>query len=96
MKSEYLKNLKDAITAMHGCDCVHISSMKVIEDYEAERVWEGDVEIFDLVSHPQATQAFAWAWEEDNEPKYIAVLNISPVNDASDAVRAAIASGQFS
>ena len=59
-------------------------------------VWQGDVETFDLQGHERATQAFAWAWQGEEEPNYIAVLNIPPINDPSDAVKAAIASGQFS
>ena len=94
--SEYIQNLKDAVTAMHGCDCSHVDTSKIIEVMDGKVIWQGDVETFDLQGHEQATQAFAWAWQKGDEPSYIAVLNTPPINDPSDAVKAAIASGQFS
>lgn len=93
--NEYLKNLRDAVTAMHGCACIHQTTSKVIETLDGKVVWQGDVETFDLQKHPQATKAFAWAWYNNSEPNYIAILNIPPINDPSDAVKAAIASGKF-
>lgn len=93
--NEYLQNLKEAITAMHGCDCSHVSTHKVIETMNGNLIWSGDVESFNLHNHTTATQAFAWAWEQDSEPNYIAVLNIPPINDPLDAVKAVIASGRF-
>ena len=94
--SEYLQNLKEAVTAMHGCDCFHVSTSKVVEAMDGKVIWQGDVETFGLKGHESATQAFAWAWQGDGEPNYIAVLNVAPINDPSDAVRAAISSGTFS
>ena len=96
MTQLYLENLRDAVTAMHGCDCSHLETSTVIEQVEGKTIWSGKVETFDLRGHEDATQAFGWAWEEGGEPKYIAVLNVPPINDPSDAVKAAIASGQFS
>ncbi len=93
--SEYLQNLKDAVTAMHGCDCEHSGTSRVVEAFEGKIVFDGSVETFTLSAHPQATLAFAWAFEDQGEPRYLAVLNVPPINDPSDAVRAAIASGQF-
>lgn len=93
--SQYLQNLSEAITAMHGCDCSHLSTAKVIEQVEGNIIWNGQVEIFHLSGHNQASKAFAWAWDNEGEPNYIAVLNMPPINDPSDAVKAAIASGSF-
>lgn len=93
--SHYLQNLQEAVTAMHGCDCSHSGTARVIEQQDGKTVWDGSVEIFDLEGHETASQAFAWAWEDQGEPRYIAVLNVPPINDPSDAVKAAIASGQF-
>jgi hypothetical protein len=93
--SEYLDNLRDAVTAMHGCDCEHSATSRVVEMFEGRVVFSGDVETFTLSAHPQASLAFAWAFDDDGEPRYLAVLNVPPINDPSDAVRAAIASGHF-
>ena len=92
---DFISSLGQAITAMHGCDCSHLETSTVIEQIEGKTIWSGKVETFDLEGHEAATQAFGWAWEENGEPKYIAVLNVPPINDPSDAVKAAIASGSF-
>lgn len=93
--SEYLQNLKEAVTALHGCDCVHSGTSRVVEQFESTAVFDGPVETFTLSGHPKASEAFAWAFHNGKEPQYIAVLRIHPINDPSDAVRAAIASGAF-
>ena len=93
--SEYLQNLQEAVTALHGCDCVHTATNRVIEFFEDQKVFDGNVDSFQLFGHPAATTAFAWAFDNGKEPQYVAVLKVPPINDPSDAVRAAIASGQF-
>jgi hypothetical protein len=93
--SEYLQNLKEAVTALHGCDCSHSDTTRVIEQFEGETVFGGDIETFALSGHPKASEAFAWAFHNGTEPQYIAVLKLPPITDPGDAVRAAIASGSF-
>lgn len=93
--SEYLQNLREAVTALHGCDCLHASTSRVVEFYEGRKVFDGDIETFTLSSHPTASEAFAWAFHNGTEPQYVAVLKVPPINGPSDAVRAAIASGHF-
>ena len=95
MKSEYLENLRQAVSALHGCDCSHSGTSTVIEFFEGKKVFEGPIETFTLSGHPQASLAFAWAFHNGTEPQYVAVLNVPPINDPGDAVRAAIASGNF-
>ena len=94
--SEYLDNLSKAITAMHECRCSHFSSEEIEERHDGETVWKGQVEIFQLEGHPDANVAYGWGWTDDkDEIQYIGVLNVPPIESASDAVKAAIASGQF-
>lgn len=93
--SEYLQNLKDAVASLHGCDCSHSFTARVIEQFEGKTVFDGPVELFKLSGHPLASEAFAWAFHNGTEPQYIAVLKLPPINDPSDAVRAAIAAGAF-
>ena len=54
-----------------------------------------DIETFTLSGHPEASEAFNWAFRNGNVAQYIAVIRVPPINDPSDAVRAAIASGHF-
>lgn len=93
--SNYLKNLTQAVSALHGCDCSHSNTLRVVEQFAGKTVFDGDVETFALSGHPKANEAFAWAFDNGSEPEYDAVLKVPPINDPSDAVRAAIASGAF-
>ena len=94
--SEYIDNLSKAITAMHGCRCSHFGTEKIKEQHDGKDVWEGDVEIFQLKGHPDAKVAYGWGWtDSSNEIQYIGILHVPPIESAADAVKAAIASGQF-
>lgn len=93
--SAYIQNLTEAVAALHGCDCSHLGTSRVVEFWEGSKVFDGDVETFALSGHPKASEAFAWAFHNGTEPQYLAVLKVPPINDPSDAVRAAIASGAF-
>jgi len=85
--------LQTAIRAVHGCDSAHVETAKVTELWEGLIVWQGEVEVFDLAGHPQASQAFAWSYKADNgRTQSVAVLKVPPIETPSDAVRAAIAS----
>ena len=86
----YLDELKDAIRRLHGCESNHLTTASVLETFEGETVWKGDVEIFALIGHPTARRCFAWAHETDAGKRYIAILELPPVDSAQAAVRAAI------
>ena len=51
--------IRTAIKAVHGCDFSHAETATVTELWEGKLVWTGEVEVFDLVAHPKADQAFA-------------------------------------
>lgn len=56
-------------------------------------MWEGDVEVFDLTGHPKAKRAYAWSHldgENDERTRFVAVLEIPPVESAETAVRVQI------
>jgi len=93
--SVYLEALAACIRKGHGCECSHAGTSRVVEMYEGRTVFEGPIESFTLTGHATASEAFAWGWNNGTEPQYIAVLKVPPINDPSDAVRAAIASGAF-
>jgi hypothetical protein len=65
---------RKAIRATHGTK------------FEGETVWEGEVLVFKLQGHPEATTCYAW--EVDGQ--VTAVLGVPPVRSAVDAVRASI------
>ena len=69
-----------------------MESVRVIERYEGEIVWDGQVEVFDLIGHPTAERAYVWAHETDEgKHGYVAVLHEPPVDSPEAAVKAAIA-----
>lgn len=78
-----------AIRATHGAGARLIERIHVVEDFEGERAWEGEVLVFELVGHPSASRCYAW--EVDGE--VTAVLEVPPVDGPRAAVRAAIAAG---
>jgi hypothetical protein len=82
---------------MHNCRCTYFGPVKVTESFEGLDVWSGEVEVFQLEGHPKANVAYGWAWKDANdEIQYIGILRLPPIQSATDAVKAAIASGTFS
>jgi len=69
----------------------HLGNATVRETFRERVVWDGVVEIFAVMGHATATQAFAWSYEtDDGSRRYVAVLNIPPVTSPVEAVRASI------
>ena len=59
------------------------------ETFAGETVWDGTVEVFALHGYAWAGVAYAWAHETDTGGRcYVAVLQLPPVKNAADAVRA--------
>ena len=89
----YLEELRDVIRRVHGAEATHVESVPVKETFEGRTVWEGIVEVFDLVGHPTAFRVYAWAHDTENPDKprrHVTVLHLHPIRSAEDAVRAAI------
>jgi hypothetical protein len=92
-KQDYIAALRAAIWRMHACGAVHRETVPVHEQFQGKTVWKGDVEVFDLMQHPKAKRAYAWAHIDgpnDEQTRYVAVLEIPPVKDALTAVQASI------
>ena len=93
MLIEALTNIEKAVTAMHGCRCSYETTTFVNQIMDGRTIWQGAVETFWLEGHPKATKAFTWGYRHARDIRYIAVLNVPPINSPSEAVLAAIASG---
>ena len=90
---DYIGELKDAIRRLHGCEAEHVETVPVKEVFQGQTVWEGEVEVFDLHSHPEASRVYAWSHETedaDRPKRHVTVLHIPPVVSPQTAVRAAI------
>jgi len=92
MPPKEITELKDAIRATHGRESLHVESIPVKEVSEGQTAWEGTVEVFDLVGHPEAKRAYAWTHRDGDENKTVVVLQIPPVDSPQSAVKVVIAS----
>ena len=89
----YIQELQDVIHRLHGATATHVKSAPVTETFQGKTVWDGVVEVFDLVGHPKANRVYAWAHETDdpNQPKrYVTVLHLPPAISPETAVKSAI------
>lgn len=90
---DYIGELRKVIRQLHGCEADHAETVPVKEVFQGQTVWEGEVEVFNIRGHPKARRCYAWAHptgEDDKGKRYVAVLELPPVDSAQKAVRAAI------
>lgn len=78
-----------AIRVTHRSRSRLLAREQVHERFAGELVWQGEVLVFELLSHPSAS--LCYAWEVDGE--VTTVLGEGPITSAADAVRASIMAG---
>jgi hypothetical protein len=93
-REDYLKLLAMAFRDLHSCEAKHVQTVPVLEQFQGKKVWEGEVEVFELTGHPKAKKGYAWAAQNGQQSDVTAVLEIPPVNCASVAVQVAIVAKQ--
>lgn len=88
----HIQDLRDVIQRLHGAEAKHVESVPVTEMYQGQIVWDGVVEVFDLIGHPKTHRIYAWAHQTDepNKMRHVTVLHVPPVVSPQTAVRAAI------
>jgi hypothetical protein len=89
-KQDYIAQVQVAGTQLHNCGAVWRATVPVHEVFQGKTVWQGDVEVFDLHGHPKAKRAYAWSHldgSKDERTRFVAVLEIPPVESAETAVR---------
>jgi len=92
-KQEYIERLQMAVEHLHKCSAVHSRTAPVHEVFRGQTVWQGEVEVFDVTGHPKAKRVYAWSHAEgknDQGERFVAVLEIPPVESPETAVRAQI------
>ncbi len=92
MTNPPISALQDAIRNLHGCESQHLESVPVTERWDDEVVWDGVVEVFDLIGHETALWAYAWSHvlDDSGQRRFVAVLHEGPVDSPESAVRAAV------
>jgi|ERR1039458_4381332 hypothetical protein len=89
----HIDELRDVIHSLHKATAAHVESVPVKEMHKGKTVWDGVVEVFDLIGHPKANRIYAWSHDTDDprHPKrYVTVLHIPPVVSPQTAVQAVI------
>lgn len=89
---DLIKTLQEAIKETRRCDSRHVESVPVVEQFEGQIAWQGTVEVFDLIGHPQANRAYAWSYRDGDTVKSVTILEIPPVDSPQSAVKVAFAS----
>jgi hypothetical protein len=86
-----IDEIKQAVEITAECKADHFETVAVVEIFRQQIVWEGAVEVFNLKGHAKAKRAYGWAYKDGEENRFVAVLEIPPVDSANTAVRLAIA-----
>lgn len=93
MPNSYIDELREVIRRLHGVESSHVESVPIKETFQGRTVWEGVVEVFELIGHEKTTRIYAWA-NNPSDPKekrnFVTALHIHPVLSPLSAVRAAI------
>ena len=88
--------LRGEIRNLYGCESVWVAAVPVREQVRGETMWEGQVEVFDLVGSSEADRAYAWVRVSGSSGnrQFFVMLHRPPVDSAQMAVRAALV-GQY-
>jgi hypothetical protein len=95
-KQDYIAQVQVAVSQLHNCGAVWRDTLPVHEVFQGKTVWRGEVEVFDPLGHAKAKRAYAWSHldgEHDERTRFVAVLEIPPVESAETAVRVQIIKG---
>lgn len=88
----HISELQKAIRNLHGCDSEHVKSVHVKEEFQGQVLWDGKVELFKLIDHKTAKEAYAWAYlDAKQQAQYVTVLHVGPIDSPEKAVKAMIA-----
>lgn len=91
--SDYIAELQAVFLSLHGCTAKYIETVPVLEEFQGQTVWQGEVEVFELSGHPKAQIGYGWGHptgDDDQGRRYVTVLELPPVNSPQTAVKAGI------
>lgn len=87
----HIEKIQSVIRELHGVESRHVESVPVKEVFRGKTVWEGMVEVFELIDHPSALRLYAWLHDmERGNRRYVTVLHAGPIDSALAAVRGSI------
>ncbi len=84
--------LKEAIRSLHGCDSRWLETVSITETFRDATIWDGFVQVMELIGHPSAVRCYAWTHGSDgSQPmRFVVVLHQGAVDSPEKAVLAAI------
>ena len=88
-KLDYISRLQLTIQHLHNCAATHRQTVPVREVFHGKTLWQGDVEVFDLIGHAKAKCCYGWTYGEPEE--FITILELPPVDSAQAAVKVGVA-----
>jgi hypothetical protein len=72
-KQDYLSGLRAAIWRLESCGAVHHDTVRINESFQGKTVWEGNVEVLDLMQ-PQKPNALTpghiWKAKRTTKPAF--------------------------
>ena len=88
----YDAELRAAVERTCRCPARPLRTVRVSERFGRYTLWEGEVHVFELDSHPAASLCFAWpsSAQGSGPDRFRVVPAVPPVASAADAVRAAV------
>jgi hypothetical protein len=88
-KEHYFAQLVAAIQQLHNVESRHLETVQVKETFRGKTVWEGAVEVFELVDYPKAQVCYAWKYHdiEANTERIAAIPGLRLIKSPADAVR---------
>ena len=92
---DHIAELQAAFLKLHGCEATYVETVPVVEKFQGQTIWQGDVEVFELEGHSKATRGYGWGHvtgERDQGRRYFTILELPPVDSPQTAVKAAIMS----
>jgi len=92
-QGEYIAELQGVIRKLHGVESRYLESVPIKETFQGRTIWEGVVEVFELIGHPTAPKVYAWTHDTDDPKRprrHVTVLHVAPVDSPIAAVRASI------
>ena len=55
--------LQGTIRNLYRCESTWVQAVPVTETFHGETVWDGEVQVFDLIDFTEAQRAYAWSFE---------------------------------
>ena len=90
---DYIEELQATFLNLHGCTAKYLETVPVSEEFQGQIIWEGEVEVFELLDHPKAKIGYGWGHATgEHGRRYVTVLHLPPVTSPLTAVQAGIMS----